>query len=950
MSGARLRAPGSGRRAGAICALALAAATSAGAVEIPLSGLEYIGRAELPAGTRFEETPVGGLSGLAWDDSDGTWVALSDDRSDLAPARLYRLKIDLADGRLDTGDVTVVGKLTLADRQGRPWPSKGLDPEGIAVDRGRLFLSSEGETLVGLAPFVAGLAPDGRLGVELPLPERYLPGAGRGVRNNLAFESLAVSPDGRYLYAATENALVQDGRKADVGEDSIARILRWRLGGKPGPPEEFAYRVEGVRATPHEATAFRVNGLVDLVPLGDDRLVALERQFVDGIGNEARLFLVSLSGATEVSRIDGLEGRPDLILADKRLLVDLGALGVPLDNLEGMSLGPRLPDGRRPLVLISDDNFNEMWQKTQLFAFAVDEAPAAIATIQGPGHRSPLEGHWVFGVEGVVTAVVDRPGQRGFWMESEQPDADPATSEGIYVDWEGAGGIAAGERVTVGGRVVEAAANPGQLPVTRLALDTLAERPGGGGLPPPAPLFAGPPRPLVIEDDELRIFDPESDAIDRWESLEGMRVAVTGATVIGATTGYDALVLLPDRAEERPRTAVGGVRREPAGPPLERVILSGRLAPRLPVLDVGARLEGRIVGIVDYAFSNYQVLAISPLASTPSRRACVDRTALTDAPGHLTLATFNVENLSVAVSAEERPTRFEKLGRVLVESMGAPAVVALQEVQDDSGPVDDRVVTSTKTLAALVQGILGAGGPRYDAVWIDPEEGREGGQPGGNIRVALLADPLRVKIARRGDAGALDPVTVLSGIRGPALASSPARVAPTSPAFALTEGEGVRRSLAIELDVRGAPWFVVVNHWSSKYGDDRDYGARQPPRRDTAANREAQAGEIRAFAESLLRLDADARVVVLGDLNDYEWSPGVARLAAPPFENLLLRLPEPDRYSYVFEGAAQLIDHVVVSPALAQGAEVDVVHVNADCADARRTSDHDPVVVRLRER
>jgi predicted extracellular nuclease len=100
----------------------------------------------------------------------------------------------------------------------------------------------------------------------------------------------------------------------------------------------------------------------------------------------------------------------------------------------------------------------------------------------------------------------------------------------------------------------------------------------------------------------------------------------------------------------------------------------------------------------------------------------------------------------------------------------------------------------------------------------------------------------------------------------------------------------------------------------------------------------------------LLRLEPQARVVVLGDLNDYEWSLAVSRLAAPPLENLLLRLPEPDRYSYIFEGAAQLIDHVVVSPALAPGAEVDVVHVNADCADERRTSDHDPVVVRLRER
>jgi len=157
----------------------------------------------------------------------------------------------------------------------------------------------------------------------------------------------------------------------------------------------------------------------------------------------------------------------------------------------------------------------------------------------------------------------------------------------------------------------------------------------------------------------------------------------------------------------------------------------------------------------------------------------------------------------------------------------------------------------------------------------------------------------------------------------------------------------VRRSLAVELEVGDRPFFVVVNHWSSKYEDDRDFGAVQPPRRPTGAYRMAQAEVIRAWAEGLLRRDAEAALVVLGDLNDSAWSAAVRRLAAPPFENLLLRVPEPERYTYVFEGAGQALDHVVVSPALARGAEAEVVHLNADCADERRSSDHDPVVVRL---
>ena len=634
VSGGQRRMRGAGRVVGALCALALTAGAPLAAGEIPFAGLEYLGRAEIPAGTRFGETPVGGLSGLAWDERDGTYVALCDDRSDLAPARLYRLKIDLADGRLDAGDVAVVGKLTLADRRGRPWPSKGLDPEGVAVDHGRLFLSSEGESLVGLAPFVAelaaGWAARSRLATSGALPARPRARSPQqpGVREprRLAGRAAGSSRPPRTPSSRTAR---RPTSASPAARGSCA-------GGWTGGPARPRSSPTGSRACARRRTKRRPSASTAWSTSCRSPTTVWSRSSGSSSTASAtrRGSTSCRSPAPPRSRgSTGSRGGADLVFADKRLLVDLGALGVPLDNLEGMTLGPRLPDGRRPLVLISDDNFNEKWQKTQLFAFAVDEAPATIAAIQGPGHRSPLEGHWVFGVDGVVTAVVDRSGQRGFWMESERPDADPATSEGIYVDWEGAGRIAAGARVTVGGRVVEAAANPGQLPVTRLALDSLTERAGRAELPPPAPLFAGPPRPLAIEDDELRRFDPEADALDRWESLEGMRVAVTGATVIGATTGYDALVLLPDGAEELPRTAVGGVRREPAGPPLERVILSGRLAPRLPVLDVGARLEGRIVGIVDYAFSNYQVLATSPLASTPSRRACADRTALIDAAG-----------------------------------------------------------------------------------------------------------------------------------------------------------------------------------------------------------------------------------------------------------------------------------------------------------------------------
>jgi uncharacterized protein len=327
---------------------------------------------------------------------------------------------------------------------------------------------------------------------------------------------------------------------------------------------------------------------------------------------------------------------------------------------------------------------------------------------------------------------------------------------------------------------------------------------------------------------------------------------------------------------------------------------------------------------------------------------CGGASSLRGDASHLTIGSFNVENLTVAGPAG----RFAKLGEVIAKGMNAPDLVALQEVQDDSGPAGkmDGVVTSRKTLEALVAGISAAGGPRYEAVWIDPVEGAEGGQPGGNIRVAFLLNPARVTLVRRGEAGPLDATEPEGRGKDLRLTLSPGRVAPRSAAFTLEEGEGVRRSLALELRFRGKPLFVVGNHWSSKSDDDRAFGPVQPPRTPTASRRLAQAVEIRAFAERLLAADPQARVVVLGDLNDFEHSEPVRRLAAPPLENLVLRVPPENRYTFNFDGASQVLDHVVVSPSLASRATVEIPHVNSDCSNAKRTSDHDPVVVRLRPR
>ena len=923
-------------------------ARSAAGPEGPVTGLALVGRATLPRDLDFEGARVGGLSGLARDTASDRFWAISDDRGQHGPVRAFRLRIEVpaaAAGSSFEPTVAVEAMLRLTDAKGRPFEPASIDPEGIAPVPGGFLVSTEAIPRRGVPAVIAEHGPDGRRRRELALPAHFLPGPGKGVRENLGFEGLAVTRDGRYLFAAVENALEQDGPVADAGVASPARLLRFDLAAG-GSPAEFVYVVDPVAPEPKEAGAFRVNGLSDLLPLGEERLLVLERQFVEGIGNAARIHEVSLAGATDVSGRSSLAGT-SYTPVKKALLVDFGAIGVPLENFEGMCFGPLLPDGRESLVVVSDDNFNPTQESTTFLLFALDRAPVTVSRIQGASHRSPLEGSLVFGVPGVVTAVDRDPRNAGFWIESARPDDDPATSEGLFVAWPDAGGLAPGAAVLVSGRVEEVAAPKG-LPLTRLKASAVVPAEGAATLPPAVRLADRLPRPSVIDDDGLTRFEPATDAIDFWESLEGMRLEVPAGTAVGPSSSRGDFVLRPDGAPQVARTAVGGVLLPESGPSLDRVLFGRTLGGEMSPVDVGARVAGPTVGVVDYSWGSYRLRPLAPPVVESPGRGCDVVTSLAGDRRRLTAATLNVENLSVAGPAE----RFAAIGALVARRMRGPDVLALEEVQDDSGPAGkgDGVVTSKRTVEALLAAIAAAGGPRYEAAWIDPVEGKEGGQPGGNIRVVLLANPERVTIVRRGEAGPLDATEPEGRGKELRLTLSPGRVSPRSTAFTPTEGEGVRRSLAVELLFRGKRLFVVANHLSSKSDDDRAFGTPQPPRTPTVSRRLAQAREVRAFVQRLLAADAEARVVVLGDLNDFEHSEPVRLLGQPPLENLVLRVPPESRYTFNYDGASQMLDHVVVSPALARDAEIELLHANSDCSDGKRTSDHDPIVTRLRPR
>jgi 3-phytase/alkaline phosphatase D len=317
--------------------------------------VDFRGESTLAAGLAFEGTVVGGLSSIAYDAGRDVYYAICDDQGALGPVRYYTLAIDISDGTLDPGDVTVLDVTRLEPPAGETYAPGTVDPEGLTLTGDdTLVVTSEGVASAGVDPWIREYRLDGSYVRDLTVPEPFLVGPGTGVRLNLGFETATVG-HGPFLFTGNEGALAQDGPAATPTNGSVARLLRFRVG--PGQADRaFVYPVDPVAAVPVPPDAFSVNGLVELLPLNNQFLLAMERSFSVGVGNSVKLHLVGLPGADDVSGLDSLVGA-DVQPVTKTEVLDLNTLGLTLDNLEGMTFGPRLADGRRSLVIVSDNNF-----------------------------------------------------------------------------------------------------------------------------------------------------------------------------------------------------------------------------------------------------------------------------------------------------------------------------------------------------------------------------------------------------------------------------------------------------------------------------------------------------------------------------------------------------------------------------------------------------------------
>jgi len=554
-----------------------------------------------------------------------------------------------------------------------------------------------------------------------------------------------------------------------------------------------------------------------------------------------------------------------------------------------------------------------------------DVAPLKIYQIQGAGHLSPFNGAHVT-TEGVVTAV-DIDGARGFWIQDPTGDGNDLTSDAIFVFTGAVPTVSVGQLVRVEGDVNEfRGSDPNNLSITEIDSPSITVLSSGNALP--AATIVGTGGRLapteVIDNDNFSVFDPGQDAIDFYESLEGMRVTIPNAQAVGPTNGNATWVVGDLGANATGMNPDGGITISAGdlNPERIQIFFDGGVSPAnvKPNAVTGDHL-GDITGILHYFGGDYELIPTA-IGSTGSGPVVLPKesTTLRGDAEHLTVGALNVENLDPT----DEQAKFDALAANIVGNLGAPDIVGLEEVQDADGPGNGTNYSGHPTADKLIAAIKAAGGPNYAYVEVAPTANNvSGGESNGNIRQGYLYNTDRV-----------DFVSV-------------SQITDTTPANGDTYANS-RKPLVGVFEFNGETITLIDVHNTSRLGSEGMFGQHQPAENAGDARRVEQTSFIKTYVENLVAGDPDARVVVMGDFNAFQFEPSITQLeSGGALTNLTNLLAANDRYSYNFDGNNQQIDHMLASPELYAGAQFDIVHINSNQAVVNQTADHDGSVARF---
>ena len=563
-----------------------------------------------------------------------------------------------------------------------------------------------------------------------------------------------------------------------------------------------------------------------------------------------------------------------------------------------------------------------------------------IGEVQGESHESPLVGKEVV----INNVVVTKTDQTGFYVQDKVSDNNPKTSDAVYVASKDK--VESGDLLKVQGTVKEGYMEEysvkqgqtfkkpaGSLTVTQIINATITKL-GKADLPKALNISEKMPKDIV--DNTPTKYNPETEALDYWESLEGMLVEVTKPKVTGPQYKGDIYVLPGDYKGQKLNN-IGGVNLRPGVQNTE--VLPVTVGNKF-VAKAKDYFNENISGVVTYRNKTYKIdpSTVPTLQDGGLKR---EVSKIYPAEDKLTIASYNIENFSANNNGhDETPEeKVDKIANSFIKEVHSPDIITLIEVQDNNGGVNDGTVDGVKSGEKLAQRIKSLGGPDYKYTEIAPVDGKDGGKPGANIRVAYLYNPKRVTLIGKEKGGSEEAARFVNGH----LEKNPARIDPTSVHF-----EKVRKSLAAEFEFKGERIVVIANHLKSKLGDDAIYGSNQPSVENTKAKRIEEAKILNAFIKEGLRQNPNLKFVLTGDFNDFEFSDSVKTIVGNELVNLMAEHEQGDRYSYFYRGSNQSLDNVLISKNIKDKVVFSPVHINASFMEEHgRASDHDPVVVQI---
>lgn len=349
-----------------------------------ISKLKFLSEFVAPFKQNFKGTTIGGLSGIDYDKKHDLYYLLSDDRSDINPVRFYTAKIRLGKKGIDTVSFSDVRFLRQPNGKNYPsfklYPENSVDPEDIRFNSntGELFWSSEGERILNkekpilIKTSIIASRTDGKYVGTFPLPETISAYATEsGVRRNGALESLSFSSDFATLFTALEEPLFEDGPRADIAKtNSYVRFFQFDMKSKKNTAQ-YAYSLEPIAFPADPTSAFKINGVSEILALDNNQILVVERSYSTGrLVCTIKVFVADFSSADNIKDVKSLKENPPQHLMNKRLLINMDDLGFHIDNIEGVTFGPQLPNGHQSLIFVTDDNFQQK-QKTQFLLFEI---------------------------------------------------------------------------------------------------------------------------------------------------------------------------------------------------------------------------------------------------------------------------------------------------------------------------------------------------------------------------------------------------------------------------------------------------------------------------------------------------------------------------------------------------------------------------------------------------